>query len=164
MESMNQQILEYHKQLIKGIIQKAYRRIMAFMTTLQKHLETRHPEYAISGLYPGYMDMTYFAVTPPEFKAARLKIALVYLHESNTFEVWLAAANRRIQADTIEHLKNKVYAPYTLSTVSPGTDSILAAVIADKPDFDHPEALMQHLTAEVKRFSQDTIRILSDLL
>ena len=33
-----------------------------------KALEHKHPDYASGALYFGYMDMTYFAITPPSEK------------------------------------------------------------------------------------------------
>lgn len=54
---------------------------MDFMLDLRTELEGRYPDYAVGNLYAGYMDMTYFAFTPPDLKEKRLKIAIVYLHE-----------------------------------------------------------------------------------
>ena len=102
MPSLNDSIKEYTRQLQLGEIQTAYKGIMSFMSGLKTHLESRHPDHALSGLYFGYMEMTYFAFTPLELKQHGLKIAIVYLHEQNRFEVWLGGANRKVQAEYIE--------------------------------------------------------------
>ncbi len=161
MASPNENIQEYRKQLEQGTIQKAYREIMTFMNTLKTAMETRYPDYAFSSLYPGYMDMTYFAATSPALKAARLKIALVYCHESGVFEAWLAAANRRIQKEYIAALQDKPTAPYQLSAVGPGVDAILSAVILQAPNFDQPQALAAEITEQLARFTKDMERLLS---
>ena len=101
MTNLNDAINEYTAQLQKGQIQIAYRGIMTFMSTLKSTLESNHPDYAASGLYFGYMDMTYFAFTPLELKRRNLKIAIVYLHQENRFELWLVGTNRKIQAEYI---------------------------------------------------------------
>jgi hypothetical protein len=80
MQSLNKSVREYTAQLQHGQIQKAYKGIMTFMSSLKTYLESCHPDHAVSGLYFGYMDMTYFAFTPLELKQRSLKIAIVYLH------------------------------------------------------------------------------------
>jgi hypothetical protein len=60
MNSLNQHILEYQRQLRKGEIQKAYKGIMTFMAGLKSHLEKTHPDTVTSALYFGYMDMTLY--------------------------------------------------------------------------------------------------------
>jgi hypothetical protein len=86
-ESMNDLVREYTDQLSKGRIQKAYREIMSFMSNLRTYLVEKNPEYTTGALYSGYIDMTYFAFTPSNLKSRKLKIAVLYLHERNSFEV-----------------------------------------------------------------------------
>jgi hypothetical protein len=159
MQSLNEAIRAYTSQLRKGDIQKAYKGIMTFMTGLKTYLENKHMDFSASGLYFGYMDMTYFAFTPPELKQHSLKIAIVYLHEQNRFAAWLSGANRKVQAETIEMLKGKENLDFQLSEVSPGVDSIIEMQIVEKPDFDHPEELRQAIESKVIDFSE-SIKIL----
>ena len=65
---MNDIIKEYNNQLRNGLIQKAYKGIMTFMSEEKVNLEKKYPDYKTSTLYFGYMDMTYFAFTPIELK------------------------------------------------------------------------------------------------
>jgi len=74
MNSLDKFIQEYRLQLSKGHIQKAYKGIMTFMSSLKSQLEKAHPEYITSALYFGYMDMSYFAFTPPDLKVKKLKL------------------------------------------------------------------------------------------
>lgn len=91
-------IEEYSRLLGQGHIQKAYRGILSYMAVLKTRLEKAYPEFSVGGLYPGYMDMTYFSFTPDFLKSRKLKIAIVFLHERNRFEVWLGGTNRNVQA------------------------------------------------------------------
>jgi hypothetical protein len=43
------------------------------------------------------MDMTYFSFFPKTLKDRNLKIAIVFLHESFRFEVWLVGFNKQVQ-------------------------------------------------------------------
>ncbi len=152
MQTLNESVREYTAQLQLGQIQKAYKGIMTFMSGLKTYLEGQHPDFSATGLYFGYMDMTYFAFTPPELKQRSVKIAIVYLHEKNRFEVWLGGANRRVQAETIELLKGKDIDGLVLSEVKPGVDSIIEMQLVQKPDFDHPEELMSAIESQVVEF------------
>lgn len=160
MQSINKSVREYTAQLQQGQIQKAYKGIMTLMSSLKTWLESRHPDYAVSGLYPGYMDMTYFAFTPQVLKQRSLKVAIVYLHEQNRFEVWLGGANRKVQAETIERFTGKDLDGLTLSEVKPGVDSIVEMKLIEQPDFDHPEDLMLAIESKVIEFTEKIIILL----
>lgn len=108
------------------------------------------------------MDMTYFAFTPPALREQKLKIAVVYVHEKNAFEAWLAGSNRKVQADTIARLSSKPLGVYVLSKVSPGVDSIIEATLTAQPDFDSPEALKQTLEGRLLAFIQDMEKLLGE--
>jgi hypothetical protein len=152
MGPLNKEIRKYREQLRKGYIQKAYRGIMAFMSALKLHMESADSACLSSALYFGYMDMTYFAFTPPVLKEKKLKIAVVYLHEEGRFEAWLGGSNRKVQAEWIELLKGKDLGRYKLSQVQPGVDSILEAILTEAPDFDDPERLKDELVKKTLAF------------
>ena len=160
MQTLNYVIREYTAQLQKGQIQEAYKGIMTFMAGLKTYLQSRHTQYTTTGLYFGYMDMTYFAFTPPELKDRNLKIAIVYLHEENKFELWLGGTNRKVQAQFIEIFKGKVIAPYKLSLVSPGVDSIIESIISEQPDFDNADELMKIIEEKTVEFANQIVSLL----
>jgi hypothetical protein len=163
MDSLNNYISQYREQLGKGHIQKAYKAIMTFMSGLGAYLGKAHPAYSVSALYFGYMDMTYFAFTPPGLKSKKLKIAIVYLHEQGRFEAWLGAINRKIQAQYIELLSVKNTGEYKLSKVMPGVDSIIESIIVCRPDFEKPEELKIQIEKKTLEFIDDITSILDCL-
>lgn len=160
MESLNEHIREYSIQLDKGHIQKAYKGIMTFMSALKSYLESNNPDYLASALYPGYMDMSYFAFTPPALKKMKLKIAIVFLHEECRFELWLAGNNRQIQAEYSELLGNIDLGKYTLSEIQPGVDSIVTSSIIEKPDFDDPENLKKIIEENTIEFAEEILSLM----
>ena len=160
MQTLNDAIKEYTAQLQKGQIQEAYKGIMTFMSGLKTYLQSRHTEYTTTGLYFGYMDMTYFAFTPPELKDRNLKIAIVYLHQENRFELWLGGTNRKVQAQYIEIFKEKDITPYKLSQVSPGVDSIIESIVSEQPDFDDADTLMQIIEEKTVEFANQILLLL----
>jgi hypothetical protein len=162
MESLNEYVKEYKTQLSKGNIQKAYRGIMTFMSGLKTDLKKNYPDYIVSSLYFGYMDMTYFAFTPSGLKDKKLKIAIVFLHEQGRFEAWLGGSNRKVQSEYIEKLKHKKIGNYKLSQVLPGVDSIIESIVVEQPDFNHPEELKIQIEEELIDFINDVIYILNE--
>lgn len=162
MGSLNDQIREYRLQLSKGQIQTAYKGIMTFMSGLKSHLEDNYPDHFTSALYFGYLDMTYFALTPAFLKERKLKIAIVYLHEPGRFEVWLGGSNRKIQADTNERLSQRDLGRYQLSQMHPGVDSIIESVIVEQPNFDELEELKTQIKKKTIEFINDMISLLGE--
>jgi hypothetical protein len=110
----------------------------------------------------GYMDMTYFAFTPMELKERNLKIAVVYLHEQNRFEVWLGGGNRKVQAEYIGLFKSKGIGYYKISKACPGVDSIIEMQIVDQPNFEQAKDLMQIIEGKTIEFANNIISIVTD--
>ena len=100
MESFHEYILEYRKQMEKGAIRKAYKGLMEYILNLKTYLKNKYPDYFVSGsIYFGYMDITYFSFYPKSLGDMKLKIAIVFIHESMRFEVWLAGYNKQVQSE-----------------------------------------------------------------
>jgi len=163
MDSLNNYVSHYREQLSKGHMQKAYKAIMTFMSSLGTYLGKKYPAYSVSALYFGYMDMTYFAFTPPGLKSKKLKIAIVYLHQQGRFEAWLGAINRKVQAEYIELLSGKNTGKYKLSTVMPGVDSIIESILVGRPDFEKPEELKIEIEKKTLEFTNDITSMLDGL-
>ena len=99
LESFHDYMNEYRKQLEKGVIKEAYRGLMEYIMELRLHFKNKYPDYFVSGsIYFGYMDMTYFSFTPESLKCRNLKIAIVFVHDTFRFEVWLGGYNKKVQS------------------------------------------------------------------
>lgn len=153
--SLSKAMQVYHDALNKGDIQRAYRGILGFMSELRTELEQKYPDYVFSQVYPGYMDMSYFAITPMELRTGKLKVALVYLHEANRFELWLSANNRKLQKKWIDVLSQQEDMQYRVSEVGVGIDSIVEYIVHVQPNFDARAALKQSLEMNTLRFIKD---------
>ena len=163
MKDLNEYVIAYQKQLQEGKIQIAYKGIMSFMGNLKSYLSEMHSDYLVGALYFGYMDMTYFAITTTELKDKQLKIAVVYLHHENCFELWLSATNKKIQAQYIDKLKDKDLKGYKLSVSQPGIDSIIESRIIDHPNFNELTYLRVELDKLTQKFIEDIKEMIIDL-
>ena len=152
---------EFRRHLRRGSIQKAYGALLSYMMGLRTHFHDRYPKSSVSGLYQGYLDMSYFAIVPPSFKRRGLKIAIVFNYGAFRFEAWLAAANRQIQRKYWKLLSDVPLAGYRLVTPAPGIDSIIECDLADHFDFQHFDALTAQIEAKAAKFTNDMERVLS---
>lgn len=59
MKTLNQLISDYTAHLRQGELQLAYRGILELIGKLRAGFIKRYPQYDISGVYQGYMDMSY---------------------------------------------------------------------------------------------------------
>ncbi len=157
MESWQEYLSEYRKQLEKGYIQKAYRGLMEYILDLKTYLKNKYPNYFISGsLYYGYMDMTYFSFIPELFKQRNLKVAIVFNYDKFRFEVWLAGYNKQVQQKYWKLFKESNWSKYRIPSAIIGVDSILEATLVDNPDFNDLDTL-------TSRIEKGTLAFISDI-
>jgi hypothetical protein len=162
MQSIQEDMNEFREQLRLGVIQKAYRALLGTMLDLQKHFKNMAPGYSISGLYQGYLDMTYFAIIPPSLKQRELKIAIVFNYAAFRFEAWLAGANRQVQRKYWEQLRDSRLAGYRVVTPGKGVDSIIECTLAEDFDFGDPDSLTARIEDKAIEFINYLERFLSD--
>jgi hypothetical protein len=153
---------EYRKQMEKGDIKKAYAGLMHYIMDLRTHFEKAYPDYFVSGnIYPGYMDMTYFSVIPPSLKNQKLKIAIVFIHDTCRFEAWLAGYNKQIQTKYWKLIKESGWNTYRIPSSTKGEDSIIESTLIDDPDFSDLDTLTKQIETGTLRFIRDVEDFLS---
>ncbi len=162
MDSIHKDMEELQKQLRKGLIQKAYRALLSYMAGLRTHFANMYGEPAVSGLYQGYMDMTYFALFPPSLKRLDLKIAIVFNYEAFRFEAWLAARNRKVQRQYWELFKDRDWAGYRVVVPAAGIDSILECDLAMDFDLSNPDILTSSIETTTVAFIDEIESFLSE--
>ena len=161
MHSIRKDMEEFQRQLRKGAIQKAYRVLLSYMMSLRTHFKNRYPDSAVSALYQGYMDMTYFAISPPSLKRRDLKIAIVFNYETFGFEAWLAGRNRKVNRQYWELFKDSELDAYRVMTPAKGIDSIVECDLDKDFDLSNPDALTSSIETATAAFIDDVERFLS---
>lgn len=162
MKPFHEYMNEYKKQLRTGFVQKAYRGLMEYMLGLRTFFNNKYPDYFVSGsLYYGYMDMTYFSITPISLKQRKLKIAVVFIHETLRFEVWLGGYNKQVQQKYWKLIKESGWTKYHLVATTKGVDSILEHTIVDDADFSDLAAVTKKIETEAMKFIGDVESFLS---
>lgn len=153
---------ELRRQLAKGAIQNAYRALLSYMLGLRTHFMKGYPDFAVSALYQGYLDMTYFALVPPSLKTRGLKIAIVFNYSAFRFEVWLAGRDRKLQRQYWELFKDSQWPGYRVVAPAPGVDSIVECDLAADFDFSDPDALTSRIETAAAAFIAGMERFLSE--
>ena len=162
MQSFQEYIAEYKKQMAKGNIPKAYKSLLEYIMSLRTYFKNKYPEYSVSGnIYLGYMDMTYFSFFPESLKKRKLKAGIVFLHETCKFEVWLFGYNKQIQTKYWNLIKERGWNKYYLVPTTKGNDSILEYTLTDEPDFSDLDALTKKLEKGTMKFIKDIENFLS---
>ena len=162
MQSIQEDMNELRGQLRTGAIQKAYKALLDYMMDLRTRFKNRYPGYSISGLYQGYMDMTYFAIVPPSLKQRNLKIAIVFNYEAFRFEAWLAGTNRQVQRKYWEMFRDCRWTEYRVVTPAKGVDSIIECNLAVNFDFGDLASLAASIEKNAAEFIADVEEFLSD--
>jgi hypothetical protein len=156
MEPLQENMIEFRKQLEKGAIQKAYLGLMQFVMHLKSHFSHQYPDFSVSGnIYYGTMDMTYFSIFPKSLKDRDLKVAIVFVYDSFRFEVWLSGRNQQILAKYWKIFKESGWDKYKIAAQGKWADSVLEHILVDNPDFSDLEALTRQIDQGTLKFIQD---------
>lgn len=162
MPTIKKDMEELRKQLQKGSIQKAYRTLLAYIMALRTHFKNNLAGATVSGLYQGYMDMTFFALFPSSLKPHNLKIAIVFNYHAFRFEAWLAGGNRKVQRQYWELFKDNQWPEYRVVTPAKGIDSILECDLSTDFDLNDRDALTASVEKGTIAFIDDIERFLAE--
>lgn len=158
-EAMN----EYKKQLKKGDIKKAYNGLIQYFKDLRSHFNNKYPDFLVSSsIYPGYMDLTYFHFFPKSLKPRKLKIVVLFIHDTFRFEVWLAGNNKKVQTEYWNLFTESNWNKYHLASTTKGVDSILDHILIDNPDFRDLDTLTKQIEQGTLEFIKDIEIFLSE--
>jgi hypothetical protein len=155
MATLGDDLKELQEQLAKGSLRRAYGSIVGYLSQLRVHFAQANAEWAVSGLYQGCFDMTYFALLPPALKLRGLKIAVVFNYETFGFEVWLAARNRTLQRHYGELLRDNGWSKHRLVEPGVGIDAIIECDVSGAVGLEAPEVLTSRIEATVKELLGD---------
>lgn len=154
MKNLNQLISDYTHHMESGEIQKAYREILGFISRLRADLVKKFPDYEASGVYQGYLDMSYFSLIDDLLKGKGLKIAIVYLHGKGCFEVWLSARNRNVARQYVTVFNADTLDGLAVFHDDQNLDAIIECTLTTTSNFEEQELLMATIERGVERFTQ----------
>ena len=162
MRTLGSDLEALRRQLEAGSMQRAYAAILAYMSRLRTDFIAASDGSAVSGLYQGTFDMTYFALLPPALKARDLKFAIVFDYSSFRFQVWLAARNRSVQRRYWEVLSRHDWEQYPLVEPGAGVDAITVFDVGDALELQDPGRLTSRIESAVSAFAGDLERFLAE--
>ena len=129
---------------------------MEYIMALRTHFSKNFPDFAPGNIYHGYMDMTYFPISPKSLKSRKLKIAVVFNYDEFRFEAWLAGYNKQVQKKYWNLLKESNRNKYRIPAATKGVDSIMEYTLVDTPDFSDLDGL-------TKQIEQGTLNFINDI-
>ena len=162
MKTFHEYMNEYKKQLKNGCIQEAYKGLMEYIMELRTQFKKKYPDYFVSGsIYYGYMDMTYFSFIPQSLKRQKLRIAIVFIHDTCRFEVWLAGYNKQVQTKYWKMFKESDWNKYHIVSTIKSVDYIIKYILVENPDFSDLDTLTKKIESETLKFIKDVENFLS---
>ncbi|NVM19792.1 MAG: hypothetical protein HWN80_18970 [Candidatus Lokiarchaeota archaeon] len=129
---------------------------------MRSHFSNKYPDFRVSSnIYSGYMDLTYFHFFPKSLKPRKLKIVILFIHETFRFEVWLAGNNKKVQLKYLNLFTKSNWNKYHLASMTKGVDSILDHILIDNPDFRELDMLTKQIEQGTLKFLRDVETFLS---
>jgi len=107
------------------------------------------------------MDMTYFSLFPDPLKRRNLKIAIVFLHDTFRFEVWLSGSNRNVQNEYWKVLKESDWHKFHLASNPRAVDYVIDHILINNPDFSDLDTLTEQIERGTLEFIRDIEEFLS---
>ena len=148
---LSQNIEEYKKQMALGTVSKAYRELIGYLMSLRTHFRNQYStEFVISSFHQGYMDMSYFSITPESLIKKKLKIGLVFNHEKMQFEIWLLGQNKQVQKKFWDLFNGSNWNTYSISETA--ENAIIQHILIDKPKFNDLSLLTKIIEDETLMF------------
>ena len=105
--------------------------------------------------------MTYFSFIPESLKSQKLRIGIVFCHDTGRFEVWLAGYNKQVQSKYWKLFKESDWNKYHIVSTTKGVDSILEHILVDNSDFSDLDTLTRQIEVETLKFIKDVDSFLS---
>lgn len=128
--------------------------LSGFIKGFRAYLVHKYPQgHYVGSVYSNESTITYFPFTPTVLKEQQLKIAIVYNHPCNQFEVWLAGQNKTVQKKYWEFFKSSGWNAYHIPTSVETGLSIVDTMLVVHPDFSNPEALTNQIESGVMAFT-----------
>lgn len=137
---------------------------MRYFDNLRLHLKSKHPDYFLSDIHYGNMDYTYLYFFPKSLQRQKLKVVILFSHDTFKFEALLAGYNREAQAKYWKLFKEGGFRKYHLSKDATEADRFLCEVLVEEPNFSSPNALTEQIEKKTTLFIDEIEAFLADNL
>jgi AraC family transcriptional regulator len=135
--------------------------VKSFMKDLRNTFIRNYPSgYSVGSIYSDESTITYFPFTPDELRELKLKIAIVFNHKYNRFEIWLAGQNKQIQKQYWEIFKESDWRKYSIPESIEKSFSIVETIIEKNPTPENTSEIKELMENQVMKFIKD----ISDVL
>ncbi|MCK9591084.1 MAG: hypothetical protein M0Q91_03605 [Methanoregula sp.] len=84
-----------------------------------------------------------------------MKIALVFIHDTFRFEVWLAGYNKQVPSKYWKLYKESGWNKYHIVSPTKGVDSVIEYILVDNPYFSDLDTLTKQIERATLKFIND---------
>ena len=144
-KNINQEVEKYQKIIREYSMSTTYKFLLAYMNKLQKEFNNELSHiFSVNKVLNGYLDYTYFYFTNEFLKDRKLKLAIVYNHQENCFNLWLLGTIKQSQINYWNKFKNTEW--NNEESMSPWY--VLSVDLISKPNFLEIEKLTELIIEE----------------
>lgn len=137
---------------------------MQYFDSLRLYLKSKHPDYFLSDIHYGLMDYTYFYFFPKSLQRRKLKVVILFSHDTFKLEVLLAGYNREAQAKYWKLFKEKGFNKHHISMNATEADRFLSEVLINQPNFSNENKLTTLIEQKTLLFIDEVEAFLTENL
>lgn len=149
---INKAALNTYKNLIQTTeLQEGYQGFIKLFCFLRSELKKELPQMMFSNqIEENKMNFAYFQLTNQSMKAKGIKIQVIFVHKTCSFELWVSGYNRKIQGEYYDMLKEKPM-PYLLNHSPDKADYIFKFLIDSNLEMDATSKFVAKIKAEIEK-------------
>lgn len=149
---INKAALTTYKNLIQTTeLQEGYQAFIKLFCFLRSELKKELPQMMFSNqIEENKMNFAYFQLTNQSLKTKGLKIQVIFVHKTCSFELWVSGYNRKIQCEYYEKLK-EISMPYLLNDYPKKEDYIFKQLMDSNLELEATSEFVAKIKAELEK-------------
>ena len=131
------------------------------MTELRAHFLSKYPvDFKAGQIYRGDKEVSFFTFTPLSLRKQKLKVVIVFNHQKDRFEVWLAGQNKDVQKKYWTLFKDSDWNKHNIPNDIKRGFSIVDSILVAKPSFKTLDKLKLQIESKAMTFVKDIEEVL----
>ncbi len=138
-----------------------YLETVIFFKKLRKILLEKYPlDYYVGTVYHG--NISFLPFVSNTLRSLKLKTLIVYNHQNQRFEIWLAAQNKQIQRQYWEIFKNSDWEIFQVPESIDGRFNIVELIVSEAENVKYQSLKLDKLAEAAIRFNNEIEKIFNE--
>ncbi len=138
-----------------------YHQLIGYMNEVRTFFQKAYAtDFKLGSIYRGNSDFSYFSLKTEALKKQKLKFVIVFDHQLMQFRICLSGQNKSIRRQYWEIFKNSYWDKYRLAASIDDSLWIIDHLLADQPDFEEMNILLEEIETESFKFMDEIAEVL----